>query len=739
MNNSADSTAVQTPPPQALSGLTRRDLLVRSAVGGGLMVGCAIPRFGEAATSGTSTHSALTTWIVVGSDESVTLQIPATEMGQGIMTGLAQIMADELRVTWSQVKVVHAPVDAAHGGVNAGPYGRFTGGSLSTRLFAPGIQQAAANARQMLLTAAQQMGLAGNLQAVNGTITNGSSSLTYGALAATAAKVVLPGKTPLSQYHRSIVGTSAPRVDIPSKITGAAQFGIDTFLPGMLFAAVRHAPVIGGTVSNIGSKPAGAIAVVPVSTKAGQPANGVAVVAATTWDAMRAAKGLAVNWTPPLDAASNDSQAIAERAAWLMTNATPVVAEQSPNAAAYLPAGLAAPNASIHSTYSLPFLAHAAMEPLNCTVRYAPGTPGTCEIWAPTQAPDLVTLTAQGLCPAGTLIKVTNTLAGGGFGRKFEQDFIREAIQVGLACPGKPVKLTWPREQDFGYDQFRPMALSRVQAAASPSTGRITAWNHRIVTPSIAAQRGGDPAALDGSAVDGAVGLPYALGPCLVEYIRHDTSLPVGYWRSVGMSLNTFAVECAIDELAAALGADPIQFRMNNLGDQRMVNVLAAVKTLSNWATPPAAGRARGVAIAKGFGSWMGQVAEISVNATSGAVTVHRVSTAIDVGTAVNPDAIKGQIEGAVAQAMAATLWVQQTFVNGVPQSTNFNRYRTVKLKDMPQVDVQILQGGGVGGVGEPGVPCVAPAIANAYAKLKGESARRRSLPFFPGTTMGGL
>jgi isoquinoline 1-oxidoreductase beta subunit len=702
------------------------------------MVGCVVPRLGDALAQSVPVQSNLTAWIIVGSDESVTLQIPATEMGQGIMTGLAQVMADELRVAWSQVKVVHAPVDAAHGGVNAGPYGRFTGGSLSTRLFAPGIQQAAANAREMLVSAARSMGLTGSLSASNGAITNGTSSLTYGALATAAAKVVLPGNVALNQYPRSFVGTSAARLDIPAKITGAAQFGIDVFLPGMVFAAVRHAPAIGGTVGNVGSKPAGALAVVPVSTRPGQAANGVAVVAASTWDAMRAAKSLAVNWIAPVDAASNDSTAIAARAAWLMTNATPIVAAQSPNVA-YMATGLAAPNAAIQSTYSLPFLAHAAMEPLNCTVRYTPGAPATCEIWAPTQAPDLVSVTAQGLCPAGTVVKVTNTLAGGGFGRKFEQDFIREAVQVGLACPGKPVKLTWPREQDFSYDQFRPMALSRVQAAASPATGKITAWSHRIVTPSIAVQRGGNPAALDTSAVDGAVDLAYALDPCLVEYIRHDTSLPVGYWRSVGMSLNTFAVESAIDELAAAIGVDPLQFRLNNLNDPRMINVLVALKGLSNWATAPAAGRARGVAIARGFGSWIGQVAEIAVNATTGAVTVYRVSTVIDVGTAVNPDAIKGQVEGAVAQAMAATLWVQQTFVNGVPQNTNYNKYRPVKLKDMPQVDVQILQGGGVGGVGEPGVPCVAPAIANAYARLKGEAARKRSLPFFPGTTMGGL
>jgi isoquinoline 1-oxidoreductase beta subunit len=260
------------------------------------------------------------------------------------------------------------------------------------------------------------------------------------------------------------------------------------------------------------------------------------------------------------------------------------------------------------------------------------------------------------------------------------------------------------------------------------------------VTPSISVQRGGNPNALDGSAVDGAIDLPYALNPVLVEYVRHDTTIPVGYWRSVGMSINTFAVESAMDELAAAIGWDPIQFRLNNLSDTRMTNVLTKLKALANWGTPAGSGRAQGVAIAAGFGSYVGQVAEISVNATSGAVTVHRISAVIDCGLAVNPDAIKAQIEGAVAQAVSATLYAQQTFVNGVPQVRNYSQYRLLRLRDMPQVDVQIIANGdATGGVGEPGVPCVAPAIANAHARLLGQAARKRALPFFPGSAGGGL
>jgi isoquinoline 1-oxidoreductase beta subunit len=634
-------------------------------------------------------------------------------------------------------------VDSVHGGANAGPWGRFTAGSLGMRLFSPGLQQAAANSRQMLIEAAARewsvpaSSCSADAGAVSATVGGSVRSLTYAALAAAAATVALPANVALNQYPRRYIGTSMKRLDIPSKVDGSAQFGIDVFLPGMVFAAVKHCPTQGGTVSSVAAKPAGTLAVVPVGAQGTSAARGVAVVAATTWDAMRAVRSLAVSWTQPADAAARDSAAIDARAQWLMSNGNALSAK-AVNAAG-LDAGLAAPNAAIDATYQVPFLAHATMEPLNCTVLYVPAagaTPASCTAWVPTQSPDQTLQTLKSLCPAGTVLKVHNTLLGGGFGRKFEQDFVREAVQVALAVPGKPVKLTWPREEDFANDQYRPMARSRVQAAASAATGKVTAWRHRIVAPSLSAQRGGHPDSVDASAVDGATELPYELGPMAVEYVRHDTPVPVGYWRSVGLSINTFSVESAMDELAAAIGLDPIEFRLRNLADARMTTLLQKLRTLSKWGSAPAAGRARGVAIAKGFGSYVGQVAEVSLTA-GGGVKVWRVSTVLDCGLAVNPDAVKAQVEGAVAQAMAATLWAQQTFVNGVAQARNFNRYRPVRLAEMPQVDVQILDSGNaMGGVGEPGVPCVAPAIANALARLQGPAKRRRRLPFFPGTTL---
>lgn len=731
---------------QAGAGLTRRALLVRALSGGGFMIGAPLAAgLGGAAGPAQAAPAAqpLTAWLLVGADGNVTVQVPASEMGQGTMSGLAQVVAEELRLDWSRVRAVHAPVDAEHGGRNAGAYGRFTAGSLGMRLFSPGLQQAAANARQMLIeAAAREWGVPASscradAGAVSASVGGSPRSLGYAALAAAAATVVLPGNVALNQYPRRTIGVAMPRLDIPAKVDGSAQFGIDVFLPGMVFAAVKHCPTQGGTVGSVAARPAGTLAVVPVGAQGSGAARGVAVVAATTWDALRAVRGLAVNWTLPTDVAARDSAAIDARAAWLMDNGK-VFNAKAVNAAG-LDAGLAAPNAAIDATYQVPFLAHATMEPLNCTVHYVPAagtSPASCTAWVPTQAPDMALQTLKALCPAGTVLKVNNLLLGGGFGRKFEQDFVREAVQVALAFPGKPVKLTWPREEDFANDQYRPMARSRVQAAASAATGKVTAWRHRIVAPSISAQRGGSPDSLDASAVDGATELPYELSPMAVEYVRHDTPVPVGYWRSVGLSINTFSVESAMDELAVAVGLDPIEFRLRNLADARMAALLQALKTLSKWGSAPAAGRARGVAIAKGFGSYVGQVAEVSLS--GGGVKVHRVSTVLDCGLAVNPDAVKAQVEGAVAQAMAATLWVQQTFVKGVAQARNFNRYRPVRLAEMPQVDVQIINSGNaMGGVGEPGVPCVAPAIANALARLQGPAQRRRRLPFFPGATLG--
>lgn len=729
--------------------VVRGEFLVRAAAGGGFMVGCMLPGIGHSAGADVQAPEALreatapaTAWITVGSDERVTIRVPMPEMAHGTLTSLAKVVADELRVDRSRISVEFAPVATALGATNASPWGRFTEDGTGIHLLSPEMRHAAADARQLLVMAAARHWSvqADSCTAHRGSVTRGPKSLSYGFLAPIAAGLALPGTAALDPHAQASVETSR-RLDTTAGANGSVLRGMDAPMPGMVFAAVKHCPTIGGTVEAVGSTPPGALAVVEVGATAGSGPTGVAVIAATTWDAMQAARRLNVDWNEPGDPARRDTKAINALAAWLMSYGKAMTA-QSRNPK-NLAAGLAPPNVAIASTYQLPYLAHRSMDPMNCTARYTPaaGTaPACCEVWAPTQAPGAALQTVKALCPAGTEVDVVNTLVGGGFERRFEQDFVREAVQVALACPGKHVRLTWLREEDFSDDRFCPLALSSIQAAVSPATGKITAWSNRIVTPPIGTARAADLNALDRSAVDGAIHLPYALDPILVEHVRHDAAIPVGYWRSVGVSINTFAVECAIDELATAIGRDPIMFRLNNLADARMIGVLDALRALSDWRSAPAAGRARGVAIASGFGSHVGQVAEISVNPSTGAVAVHRVSSVIDCGVAIDPDAIRAQVESAVTQAIAATLWAQQNFVEGEPQGTGLAGQRALRMQAMPQLDVRIIANGDpAGGVGEPCIPCVAPAIANACARLMGPVARKRALPFFCGSTLGDL
>ncbi len=331
---------------------------------------------------------------------------------------------------------------------------------------------------------------------------------------------------------------------------------------------------------------------------------------------------------------------------------------------------------------------------------------------------------------------------GGGLGRKSEVDFVSQAVQVAMAV-NKPVKLMWPREEDFKHDQYRPMGVMRVKAGLD-SAGNILGWSYRNVSPSILGQRGvplGPKG--DSQGIEGAVGLPYIMGARVTEWVSHPSPIPVGFWRSVGASLNTFGVECAIDELAESAGQDPYMFRRARLTDPRWINVLDAAASLGNWNTPPSSGRARGIAIGAAFNSIVAEVVEIS-QVTSTSLRVNRVSCAIDCYVPVNPGSIQAQLQGGIVHGLNAALYGQQTFVAGVAQAGNFNRSRMIRQGEMPQVDIKIIPGPAasdrnvnIGGVGELGVPTFAPALANAYFKLTGK--RVRSLPLFPGATMGGL
>ncbi len=709
--------------------VSRRTFLVGAAVAGGFMVGFAGLLSGPAAraeaavgaATGVAATALVNTWVRIGTDSSVTVLVGSSEMGQGVYTSLAQLVAEELKVDWSVVRAEPAPANQAY--ANPGTGAQLTGGSMSVRGYYLSLRTAGAAARDMLRqAAATRFGVPiGSCVAAHGvvTVTGSSLSATYGQLAAAAALLPVPTAPVLTATAAfTIIGKPVPRIDIPAKTRGAAVYGIDVRVPGMAHAVVVHCPTLGGTVKAVGAVPAGATAVVPV----GLPVpNAVVVVAATTWDAMRAARSLTTTWTAPAGATAMTSATISAQAATLMASGKPVVADTAGNA----PAAIAAAVQSIDATYALPYLAHAAMEPLAAT---ASVTAGACELWAPTQAPGLAAATAAAICGI-TPDKVTvhTTLLGGGLGRKFESDFVAHAVQAAKAL-GRPVKVTWSREQDFGHDQYRPMALIRVRAGLTAAK-QVTGWWDRIVSPSILFQRGWVPdGALDSQATDGATGLPYAITDRLVEYVRHPAAVPVGFWRSVGNSLNCFAVESAMDELALAAGVDPLALRLSMLGaDPRSTAVLQRVAAMSGWSTPPAAGHARGLALSASFGSIVAQVVDVSAP-TAGALKVNRVWCAIDCGQVVNPDTVEAQMQGGIVHGLSAALWGKMSFNRGIASPTNFDGYRVTRMRDMPVVAVSIIPSTAPpGGVGEPGVPPIAPAVANAWARLTG--TRVRSLP----------
>jgi isoquinoline 1-oxidoreductase beta subunit len=674
--------------------------------------------------------AALGAYLKIDTQNKVTLLVGPTEMGQGIMTGLAQLVAEELMLDWAQVSVEHAMPSYPTNPYSNPLFGlQLTGGSTSMRGWYLPLRQAAATARDMLLAAAAQQspGQPWRL-APGGKVTDGTTTYSFSQLVDAAAKITPPASVALVTTKNAI-GQRLPRTDLPAKVDGSAVFGIDVQVPGMLYAAVVHCPTLGGTVASMPTSASGATALVNLG-------NGVGVVASDTWTAQRIADSLGskIKWALPANMASRDSTSIRATGLALLTSATEVPHIYETTGA--IDAGVAVANAptKFDATYELPYLAHGCMEVLNCT---ASVTATACEIWAPTQGQSLCIFTASGITGLPpSAIKVHTTFLGGGLGRKFDQDFIGEAVKIAKAV-GKPVKLTWSRKQDFQNDMYRPCAAIRVQAGLDASHN-LSAMLYRNVSPSINIQRNSKPGnnPEDTGAVAGAIGMPYAIPNRRIEFVPNPADIPLGYWRSVGESYNTFAVESAMDELALAAGRDPMAWRRALLaGDSRALGVLNAVDTLSGWSTTAApSGSARGLAFLKGFGSYIALVAQISAN--NGVIKVGKMFCAIDCGVAVNPDQIEAQVQGGITHGLSATLWGQVLFKAGVPNVSNFNNYRVIRIGEMPQVSVAIVPSSEApGGVGETGVPCVAPAVANAYAKLTGQ--RVRSLPFYPGATMG--
>lgn len=705
----------------------RKFLKASAAAAGGLLLGITIPARSRAVAASEAEISA---WISIAPDETVTIQVGSAEMGQGVLTSLPQIVAEELMADWSKVKTLMAPPAAVY--ANPIYHQQLTAGSGSVRGYFDAMLKAGATAREMLVVAAAgQIGVSPSACSVaNGVVSANGQSRTFGAVAADAALLTPPANPTILSATRGYqhVGKAVKRLDIPSKVNGSAKYGIDARVPGMVYAAIKHCPVFGGTVGATPATPAGAIAVVNLG-------NAVAVVANDTYAAFRLARNLGVTWHYPANTDSLDSSKIADQASGLMATGNAAVAETKGD----LAAGFAKAKKVITSTYSFPYLPHACMEPLSCTVDLKADS---CAIFAPTQAPGSVQAAASAITGlAASAISVTSLMMGGGLGRKFEIDYVTQAVTIAKAI-GLPVKLTWSREEDFANDQYRPMALVRAKTGIDGS-GNVTASLFRIVSPSILFQRGWIPDGVaDSQCTEGCVELPYAFGSRKTEYVRHPAAIPVGFWRSVGHSINAFVVESAIDEAARAAGINPYKYRRKLLtGNARALRVLAAAAKLGRWGTTLPAGHALGIAYAESFGSLTAQVVEIAKVAGSGSppkIRVVRVSVAVDCGMVVNPDIARAQIEGGVIHGLNAAQWGRLQFDNGRIQQRNFDEFKMMRLRDAPKIAVTFLNTPGValGGIGEVGVPAVGPALANAYAKLTG--IRKRNLPLGISNVSGG-
>jgi len=718
--------------------LSRRTFIAAGVVaGGGLTLTVWLRRtFREPLLPTGEATLAPNAWVRLGSDGWLTVIVDRAEMGQGVSTALPMLVAEEMDAEWDRIRFEFAPAHKAYYGSGGM---QVTGGSTSVRDAWLPLRQAGATARAMLLAAgALELGVdQSTLRTEPGLVVHPPSGrrIPYAALAERAGQLPVPDAVPLKDPASfRLIGRPTPRLDTREKVTGRAVFGIDAGPTDALVAVVARCPVFGGRVATVDD---GAARRVPGVVDVVSIEEGVAVVADGYWAATQGRRALAITWDEG-SLASLDSDAMRRQMADLAGSAGREARMVGDPAAA-----LAGAATRLEAEYHLPLLAHATMEPMTCT---ADVRSDEVTVWVGTQfqaGPMLIAGGARGTAAkvAGVPIDrvdVITTYLGGGFGRRSEQDFVAMACQVSKAV-GRPVRLVFSREDDLQHDFYRPPSLHRI-AAGLDAAGTPVAWRHRVVAPSIMARfmPGFVPDALlhlagplkggiDGTAVEGVVDLPYALPALEVTYARADLGVPVGFWRSVGHSSNAFVVESFIDELAVAAGQDPVAFRIGLLANApRHRAVLEAVATAAGWGTPLPAGRGRGVAVHESFGSIVAQVAEVSVE--GGRPRVHRVFCAVDCGTVVNPDTVVAQMEGGIGFGLSAALGEEVTLSKGRVVQSNFHDYPVLRMSAMPVVEVLLVPSGDPpGGVGEPGTPPIAPAVANALFALTGE--RIRALP----------
>jgi len=719
---------------------TRRDFLkVSGTVAGGLALGFYLPtgpRIAQAAAQTSSPNA----WIKIGTDNSITIMCARSEMGQDVYTSMTMLVVEELEVDINKVKVEFAPPAEVY--INALLGGQLTGGSTAVRDAWEKLRKAGASARMMLVAAAaSEWGVdASQLKAANGMVTGpGGKKATYGQLAAKAATMEVPKDVPLkpSSQFKVVGNMKQKRLDTVAKVNGTAQFGIDTRVPGMLYAAVAMPPMIGGKVASYVDSRAKAV---PGVKAVVQYSRGVAVVADSYWQAKKGKDLLLIQWDGGPNA-NNDQKSIWDGIRAASEQPGAVFREQGD-----VEAGMSQAAKKVEATYQLPFLSHSPMEPMNTT---ADVRADKAIIITPTQFQQLiphVVAGATGLKPEQ--VEVITTFLGGGFGRRVEVDYAIDAAEISKAV-GAPVKMVWSREDDMTHDSYRPASLMKLTAGLD-SGGKPVAMRFHSTSPSISARlfpsivKDG----IDPFAVEGIDNYPYDTPNLKFTYQMHDAGVTPGYWRGVSHNLNALALECFIDEMAQAAGKDPIQYRIDMLDmsstkhqwsglsagvpvGARMKRVLEEIRAKSGWGKKLGAGKGMGVAVMEGYNTVIAMVAEVTVS-SSYDVTVDKVTSVVDAGTLVHPDQALAQMQSTINFGQSACMWGEITIKNGGVEQTNFDMYRVARMNENPKVmDIHFIKSdSGPGGLGEPGTAVVQPAIGNAIFAACGK--RCRTLPFTP-------
>jgi isoquinoline 1-oxidoreductase subunit beta len=706
---------------QTAAPASRRDFLKSTSAAtvatasSGLVLGVALPgTAGQVQAAGTM-HTP-NAWVHIADDNTITLMAARSEMGQGVYTSMSQLIAEELNVSLSQVRVEAAPAAAVYANALLGA--QITGGSTSVRDGWEKLRVAGAQVREMLVTAAAQAwGVSTDqVKADNGHLTGpGGKKATYGQMAEAASKLPVPEKPALKDPKDfKVVGTRAKRVDTDTKVYGTAEFGVDVKLPGMVYASLTQSPVIGGKVKSFdASRAKGMPGVIDVV----QIPDGIAVVADSWWRAKTARDTISIDWDDGPIGKMSDASMIAETRAALSTEKAHAITPAKGDVnAAY--AGAAK---QLQAEFVQPLQSHSPLEPMNFTAHVQGGK---ALLIGPTQFQQGAqgsVAAALGLKPEDVTIKTT--YLGGGFGRRIELDFIVQAAQISKAV-NKPVKLLWTREDDMPHDFYRPVAVHQLKAGLDAS-GNIVSWQFKASSQSVTQRAFGLPKdVLDPFIVEYAVA-PYGIPNYQAEMVMHDTGFRMGYWRAVSHNMNAFANESFIDELAKAAGKDPVAFRMSMLADKpRHAAVLKLAAEKAGWGKPLPKGHARGVALMDGYDTYMAQIAEISLD-DNGEVKVHKVTVAVDLGQIVNPDTVEAQLQSSIVFGMGPALKHKITMAQGRVQQTNFNTYPPVRMLESPAVDIHIIKSTEKpGGIGEPATAVIGAALGNAIAALTGKRVR---------------